>query len=93
MVVINAGNGMFAALYCAIFCKSSFCKLKFFSTSITSLDPETFKVLTFYILSTMITGVRGLPEKLSFTLVPLLGHSVHVALEIIQMIIIFYQYI
>ena len=75
---------MFAALYCAIFCKPSFCKsLEFFRTSIPSLDPETVKVLTFYVhaLSNMFTGVCGPPEKLRFALVPLLGRSAHVTLD------------
>ena len=72
--VNEGGNGileMFALLHCAIFHTPHFCKfLKFFGTSITSLDPETVKLLAFYILSAMFTGVCGPPEKLSLTLVP-----------------------
>ena len=68
---INAGNGTFAALYYAMFCTPSFRKsLKFFGTSITSLDPETVELPAFYILSAMFTGACGPPEKLSLVLVP-----------------------
>ena len=57
-------------LYCAIFLMPSFRKsLRFFGTSITSLDPETFQVRAFYMLSAMFTGACGPPEKLSLTLV------------------------
>ena len=57
----KTGNGTlekFAALYCAILCAPFFSTfLKFFGTSITSLDPETVQLPAFYILSTMVTGV------------------------------------
>ena len=69
----NVGNGTFAALLTALyyFCKSSFHKsLKFFWPSITSLDPEAVQLPAFSILSAMITGVCGPPEKLSLALVP-----------------------
>ena len=67
----NAGNGTFAALYCAIFRTPSFRKsLKFFGTSIASLDPETVQLPAFSILSVMFTGACGPPEKLSLALVP-----------------------
>ena len=60
----NAGNGTFAALYCAIFRTPSFRKsLKFFGTSIASLDPETIQLPAFSILSAMFTGVCGPPES------------------------------
>ena len=52
----------------ALYFRQSF---KFFGTSIASLDPETVKVLAFYILSAMFTGACGPPEKLSLALVPL----------------------
>ena len=66
----NAGNGMFAALHCAIFCMPSFHKyLKFFWTSTAYFDPETVQLPAFFILSIMFTGVCGLPEKLSLALV------------------------
>ena len=43
--------------YCAIFRKTSFCKsLKFFRTSIASLDPETVRLPAFAILSAIFTG-------------------------------------
>ena len=67
----NARNTMFAVLYCAIFRTPRFCKpLKFFRTSIASLDPETVQLLPFSILSAMFTGARGPPEKLSLALAP-----------------------
>ena len=57
---INAGNGTFAALYCTMFRTPSFRKsLKFFGTSITSLDPETVQLPAFYILSAMFTGASA----------------------------------
>ena len=66
----KAGNGTFAALCCVIFHTPSFCQsLKFFGTSIISLDPETVQLPAFYILSAMFTGACGPPEKLSLTLV------------------------
>ena len=66
----NTENGMFAVLYCAIFCMPSFHNsLKFVRTSIASLDPETVQLPAFFILSIMFTGVCGPPEKLSLTLV------------------------
>ena len=66
----KAGNSVFAALYCARFRTPSFHKsLKFFETSIASLDPETVELPAFYILSAMFTGACGPPEKLSLTLV------------------------
>ena len=66
----NAGNGVFAALYCARFRTPSFHKsLKFFGTSIASLDPETVELPAFNILSAMFTGACGPPKKLSLTLV------------------------
>ena len=72
-VETNAGNGTFAALYCA-FRMPSFCKsLQFFGTSIASLDPETVKLPVFCILSAMFTGECGLPEKLNLALVPCLN--------------------
>ena len=44
----NAGNGTFAALYCAIFRTPSFGKsLKFFGTSSASLNPETVQLPAF----------------------------------------------
>ena len=56
-------------LYCAIFCKPSFWKfLKFFGTSIASLDPGTVDLLAFSILSAMFTEACGLPEQLSLAL-------------------------
>ena len=59
----NAVNGIletFAPLYCAIFRTPSFRKcLKFFRTSIASLDPETAELPAFSILSTMFTGACG----------------------------------
>ena len=65
-----AGNGTFAALYCAIFLTPSFRKsLKFFGTSIASLDPETVQLPVFSVLSAMFTGACGPPEKLSLALV------------------------
>ena len=46
VVVEKKGNGKFAVLCCAIFCTPRFYKsLKFFVTSITSLDPETTDIL------------------------------------------------
>ena len=45
------------------------CTAKFFQTSIASLDPEKVQLPTFYILSTMFTGARGLPGKLRPALV------------------------
>ena len=68
----NAGNGMFATLYAALyFCAPSFKKsLKFFRTSIASLNPETVELPSFYMLSTMFKGARGPPEKVSLTLAP-----------------------
>ena len=58
----NTGNGMFSVLHCAIFHMLSFHKsLKFFGTSIASLDPETVQLPAFYILSTMFTGACGPP--------------------------------
>ena len=69
----NRGNGILqtsAQLYCAIFQTPHFHKsLKFFRTSIASLDPETVKLPAFSILSAMFTEVCGPPEKLSLTLV------------------------
>ena len=66
----NAGNGTFAVLHCAIFRTPSFRKsLKFFWTSIASLDPETVQLPAFSILSAMFTGACGPPEKLSLALV------------------------
>ena len=66
----TAGNGTFAALYCAIFRTQSFRKsLKFFGTDIASLDPETVQLPAFSILSAMFTGVCDPPEKLSLALV------------------------
>ena len=54
----NAGNGTFAALYCAIFRTPSFRKsLKFFGNSIASLDPETVQLPASYKLSAMFIGV------------------------------------
>ena len=65
----NIRNGTFAALYCAIFHTPSFRKsLKFFGTSIASLDPETVDLPAFYILSAMFKGVCGPPEKISLAL-------------------------
>ena len=65
-----AGNGTFAVLYCAIFRTPRFRKsLKFFGTSIASLDPETVQLPAFSILSAMFTGGRGPPEKISLPLV------------------------
>ena len=77
----TAGNGTFAALYCAIFGTPGFCKSSmFFETSIASLDKKTkqnnnnnnkqSKYRPFYILSTMFTGACGPPEKLSLALMP-----------------------
>ena len=67
----NAGNRTFAALYFAIFRTPRFRNsLKFFGTSIASLDPETVQILAFSILSAMFTGACGPPEKLSVALVP-----------------------
>ena len=67
----NAGNGTFAALYNAIFRTPSFHKsLKFFGTSIASLDPETVQLPAFSTLSAMFTGACGPPMKLSLALVP-----------------------
>ena len=69
----NAVNGIletFAPLY-TLFHTPRFRKfLKFFRTSIASLDPETVQLPAFSILSTMFTGACGLPEKLSLALVP-----------------------
>ena len=54
----KTGNGTFAALYCAIYRTPSFRKsVKFFGTSIASLDPETVQLPAFSILSAMFTGV------------------------------------
>ena len=66
----NTGNGMFAALYCAIFCMPSIHKsLKCLDFHNASLDPETVQLAAFFILSIMFTGVCGPPEKLSLALV------------------------
>ena len=73
----NAGNGTFVVLYCAIFHKLNFHKsLKFFGTSIASLDPETVELPAFSILSAMFTGACDPPEKLSLTLVQRLNVNV-----------------
>ena len=65
----SAGNGTSAALYCAISRTPSVCKsLKFFGTSIASLDPETVQLPAFSMLSAMFTGACGPPEKLSLAL-------------------------
>ena len=70
----KAGNGTFAALYWAKFPMPRFLKsLKFFRTSIASLDPETVQLLAFSILSAMFTGACGPPEKLSLALALLLN--------------------
>ena len=54
-----------------IFRTSSFRKsLKFFGTSIASLDPETVDLPAFYILFVTFTGACGPPEKLSLALAP-----------------------
>ena len=62
----NVGNGIlwtFAALCCAVFRTPSFRKsLKFFGTSIASLDPETVQLPAFYKLSAMLTGAPDSPE-------------------------------
>ena len=51
------GKKLFAVLYCAIFLTPSFRKsLKFFRTSITSLDPEPVELQAFSILSAMFIG-------------------------------------
>ena len=60
----NAGNGTFAALYCAIFRTPSL--RKFFGTSIASLDPETVQLSAFSILS----AICGPAEEISLALVP-----------------------
>ena len=57
-----AGNGKFLT---PSYCKS----LKFFGTSIASLDPETVQLPAFSILSAMFTGACGPPEKLTLALV------------------------
>ena len=44
--------------------------LKFFGTSIASLDPEIVQLPAFSILSAMFTGACGPPEKLRLALVP-----------------------
>ena len=75
----NAGNGTFAALYCAIFRTPSFRKsLKFFGTSIASLDPETVQLPAFY--NATFTGACGPPEELSLALV--------LHLKVLRMIVI-----
>ena len=58
MEEVNVGGKKpFAVLYCAIFRSLSFRKsLKFFRTSIASLDPETVQLPTFSILSAMFIG-------------------------------------
>ena len=70
----SAGNGIletFAALYCTIFRKPNFRKsLKFFGTSIASLDPETVHLPAFSILSAMFTGACGPPENPSLDSAP-----------------------
>ena len=61
MEEVNVGGKKltFAALYCAIFRSPSFRKsLKFFGTSIASLDPETVQLPAFSILSAMFTGKK-----------------------------------
>ena len=65
----NVG-GTFAS--CAIFLTPSFQKsLKFFGTSIASLDPETVQLTAFsiHVLSAMFTRACGPPEQLSLALV------------------------
>ena len=54
-------------------CKS----LKFFRTSIASLDPETVELPAFSILSAMFTGACGPPEKLSLAFCTVLEYSAH----------------
>ena len=49
--------------------KSAPKSLKFFSTYIASLDPETVQLPAFSILSAMLTEACGPPEKLSLVLV------------------------
>ena len=44
--------------------------VKFFGTSIASLDPETVQLPAFSILSAMFTGACGPTEKLSLALAP-----------------------
>ena len=65
------GMARFLSCYCITFGTPSFRKsLKFFGTSIVSLDPETVQLPAFSILSAMFTGACGPPEKLSLALVP-----------------------
>ena len=64
--------------YTCVFCTPSFLEpLKFFRTSIASLEPETVQLPAFYILFTMFTGVYGWPEKLKALLWCLHKHSVN----------------
>ena len=58
-------------IWCAKFHLPRFHKfLKFFRTSIASLDPETVQLPAFYTLFAVFTGACGPPEKLSLALVP-----------------------